>query len=48
MLNAELDRIQSAIEKLPVGDANRDELVKIHRDLSNIASVVKADLNNLP
>jgi hypothetical protein len=47
MLNAELDRIWSLTEAIPAGDAKRDELNKIHLELSNIVAVMKADLSNL-
>ena len=47
MLNAELDRIWSAIDAMPANDPTRDELNKIHLELSNIVAVMKADLSNL-
>jgi hypothetical protein len=47
MLNAELDRIWSAISAMPFHDPMRDELNKIHVELSNIVAVMKADLVNL-
>jgi hypothetical protein len=47
MLNAELDRIWSAIGAMPFHDPMRDELNKIHVELSNIVAVMKADLANL-
>jgi hypothetical protein len=47
MLNAELDRIWIAINAISVDDLKKDELNKIHLELSNIIAVMKADLANL-
>jgi hypothetical protein len=46
MLNAELDRVWSVISAIPLNAPNRDDLNKIHLDLSNIVAVMKADLAN--
>ena len=46
MLNAELDRIWSVIGEMPFDDPKRDDLNKIHLELSNIVAVMKADLAN--
>jgi hypothetical protein len=48
MLNAALDRISVAISAISVDDPRKDELNKIHLELSNIVAVMKADLANLP
>lgn len=47
MLNAELDRIWSAIDAMPANDPKREDLNKIHVELSNIVAVMKADPSNL-
>jgi hypothetical protein len=47
MLNAELDRIWTLISTMPFDDPTRDDLNKIHLELSNIVTVMKADLANL-
>jgi hypothetical protein len=48
MLNAELDRIWSVISARPFNDPQRNDLNKIHLELSNIVAVMKADLANFP
>jgi hypothetical protein len=48
MLNAELDRIWSVLGEMPFSDPKRDDLNKIHLELSNIVAVMKADLANFP
>jgi len=43
-LQVELDRIHRLASAFPPGDPWREELGKIHAGISNVASVMKAEL----
>ena len=47
MLNTELDRIWPVSGAMPFNDPKKDDLNKIHLELSNVLAVMKPDLTSL-